>query len=860
MNTSTIIGLVNNVALLLALGVLYDTLGPRPRGGKPTIQQALAGIILGAIGIAVMLTPWEFAPGVVFDTRSVLLSVSGLFFGTAPTLAAVLMTGAFRLYQGGVGAWAGAAVIVTSGGIGMAWRHLRRRKLEDISVRELYVLGLVVHIAMLLWMLSLPWPLAMSVLSTISLPVMVIYPVGTALLGWLMVNRDARKRAEAALETYARQQVALFQLSAGLAVTLDEADVCQEVVRGLHETLGYDYLGLFLVDESTGERVLHSSVGWVDPLLDWRIPPGQGLSERPLLDGQLHYTPDVTCDARYIPGLGSGAEVDVPLRVGERVLGVLVVESKKPNTFDQGDFAVLTAAANQAGMAIERAREHRAVKEAEARYHSLFDRVPLGLYRSTPEGQFLDANPALLWMLGYPDAETLLAANAVSAYVDPDDRERWQALVEREGIVRDFEVRLRRRDGTVIWMRESTRAVRDADGRVLQYEGSLEDITERKQAEETLRESEERFRTIVETNPGLLMITDLRGKFTYISPNCERFTGYTQEELLTAQEWWVHEDDASRTVELFARVISEGVGGRDFEYRAVKKDGEVWLASSSWEPLKDEAGAIYGVVTLTFDITERKRAEEELRRHREHLEELVDKRTKELRDAQEELLRKEKLAILGQLAGGVGHELRNPLGVISNAVYYLKMVLPDADEAIKESLEMISAEVRNSTKIISDLLDFSRTRIPDREEAAVSELAAEALKKRPPPENVEATTEIAPDLPPVYVDPRQMGQVLGNLVVNAYQAMKEGGKLTISAQAEEGQVSLSVADTGCGIPEKNMTKIFEPLFTTRARGIGLGLAVSKSLVEANGGSIEVKSEEGKGSTFTVRLPTGEGVA
>jgi len=147
--------------------------------------------------------------------------------------------------------------------------------------------------------------------------------------------------------------------------------------------------------------------------------------------------------------------------------------------------------------------------------------------------------------------------------------------------------------------------------------------------------------------------------------------------------------------------------------------------------------------------------------------------------------------------------------------------------------------------------------LPDREEAAVSELVAEVLEKRPLPEEVVVITEIAPDLPPVYVDPRQMGQVLGNLVTNAYQAMKEGGNLTISAQAEEGQVSLSVADTGCGIPPENMAKLFEPLFTTKARGIGLGLAVTRILVEANGGSIEAESEMGQGSTFTVILPTRE---
>jgi signal transduction histidine kinase len=235
----------------------------------------------------------------------------------------------------------------------------------------------------------------------------------------------------------------------------------------------------------------------------------------------------------------------------------------------------------------------------------------------------------------------------------------------------------------------------------------------------------------------------------------------------------------------------------------------------------------------------------------------------EQREMQERLIRQERLAVLGQLAGGVGHELRNPLGVISNAVYFLQMVVPDADETTattREYLGIIAAEVRNAETIVSDLLDLSRTRPAEREAIAASDLIAAVLDRQPPPERVSVTTRMAPALPTVFVDPRQIGLVLTNLVTNAYQAMPDGGKLTIDAQAEEGQVRLSVTDTGCGIPQENMAKLFEPLFTTRARGIGLGLAVSKNLVEVNGGSIEVESEEGQGSTFTVTLPRKEEVS
>jgi len=267
----------------------------------------------------------------------------------------------------------------------------------------------------------------------------------------------------------------------------------------------------------------------------------------------------------------------------------------------------------------------------------------------------------------------------------------------------------------------------------------------------------------------------------------------------------------------------------------IAKYGTKRPIADSGAPIRDEEGEIIGTVIVFRDITEIKRMEEDL-------------------------VRKEKLSVLGQLAGGVGHELRNPLGVINNAIYYLKTILPDADETTKEYLEIISSEVRNSEMIVSDLLDLSRIRPAEREETGVSELVDKTLEKQPPPEKVKVNTEIPSELPPVFVDPRQIGQVLDNLITNAYQAMPDGGKLIISAQAEKEKVSFSITDTGCGISNENMKKIFEPLFTTRARGIGLGLAVSKNLVEVNGGSIEVESEEGKGSTFTVILPIKEAVS
>jgi len=190
------LGLVQNASLLLAAAFIFNVATTRWHTGQTSFQRVVVGIALGAIGIIIMLTPMKFMPGVVFDTRSVLIGISGLFFGSFSTMIAVAITGAFRFYLGGTGVWTGIIVIFVSGMIGVGWQHFRRLSLAGISFRELYLFGIVIHLAMLTAMLTLPWETALRVLSNISLPVLVIYPLGTALLGALMVNRLRRERAE----------------------------------------------------------------------------------------------------------------------------------------------------------------------------------------------------------------------------------------------------------------------------------------------------------------------------------------------------------------------------------------------------------------------------------------------------------------------------------------------------------------------------------------------------------------------------------------------------------------------------------------------------------------------------------------
>ncbi|MFQ5420906.1 MAG: ATP-binding protein, partial [Anaerolineae bacterium] len=258
------------------------------------------------------------------------------------------------------------------------------------------------------------------------------------------------------------------------------------------------------------------------------------------------------------------------------------------------------------------------------------------------------------------------------------------------------------------------------------------------------------------------------------------------------------------------------------------------------------------------ELNERIQAQLALEEHSERLEEMVNARTKALRDAQEQLVRQEKLAVLGQLSGSLAHELRNPLSAISSAAYLLGMFLTNAGPEVKEALEILTQEVRASERVINGLLGFARTKRPSCRTMHINDLLSDLMAHITLPPGVELDSRLDTAVPAMSADPDQLSQVFGNLIQNGLQAMHRGGTLTISSFLDgTEQVAVQVHDTGVGIPAENLDKLFEPLFTTKAKGIGLGLSLVKNLVEGHGGRIEVTSEKDKGATFTVRLPLQE---
>lgn len=302
-----------------------------------------------------------------------------------------------------------------------------------------------------------------------------------------------------------------------------------------------------------------------------------------------------------------------------------------------------------------------------------------------------------------------------------------------------------------------------------------------------------------------------------------------------------------------------------------------WFSRKITAPLERLTAAADGLAAGEFDLQLLPSGRDELGRLSEvfeamrqrivadhqRLEQRVEQRTAELSDtlaeleqAQAELVRAERLAILGQLASSVGHELRNPLAVMTNGLFYLEMVLGDHEGDVHEYLGILRHEIRLSEKIVSDLLDFARLKVPQRERVQLADVVDEQLYRLGHLPSVRVEWQPPLDLPAVFVDPVQIGQVFLNLVINATQAMSDaGGVLRVEVQsAGTDRVELVVRDQGPGVPEPLRQRIFEPLFTTKARGIGLGLAVSRRLAESNGGELVLLDALGPGAAFALRLP------
>jgi PAS domain S-box-containing protein len=366
--------------------------------------------------------------------------------------------------------------------------------------------------------------------------------------------------------------------------------------------------------------------------------------------------------------------------------------------------------------------------------------------------------------------------------------------------------------------------------------------------------AEKKYRRLYETTQDGIMARDLKGKMINCNQAYAKMLGYTKKELknmctldLLPEKWHQQREKVVNKVLQTGRSIL-------FEREYRRKDGSVFPASvRSWR-LMNGKGKVIGTWSIVRDISEQKASQKILQEHADGLEKIVEERTRQLKDS-------ERLITIGQTAGMVGHDLRNPLQTIIGELYLAKEevdLLPQSElkSSLEESISVIEDQVGYMDKIVSDLQAFVQPVRVDKSPLSLKELLTGILDSVSIPQNVKMQMQISEKLPQMKADAQLLKRVLINLTTNAVQAMPDGGELTLkSFLNSQGQAVITIEDTGVGIPDAVKPKIFTPLFTTKPRGQGFGLAVCKRVIEAHGGIISFESRVGEGSTFTVQLPT-----
>jgi PAS domain S-box-containing protein len=379
----------------------------------------------------------------------------------------------------------------------------------------------------------------------------------------------------------------------------------------------------------------------------------------------------------------------------------------------------------------------------------------------------------------------------------------------------------------------------------------INDQQQRVRTERQLAKSERKYRDLVESLQEGIWAVDSRWITTFVNPSMASMIGYSEAEIVGKEFLGFIEKKQQAKFTDYLEHRMQGMNER-YETVLIHKNGSKVYVIVEAGPIFDDNGKFAGSLAGIQDITDRKNTEQQLEKYSKDLEKMVEERTKALKDAQNQLIAVEKLSTLGEMAASVGHELRNPLSVIRNAAYLLKS-FSRGDKKIEEYVNLIDAESRNASQIVTDLLEYSRIQPMKSDMIDVRQLVNLVLQKEEIPGNIDQEINIPGDLPKALGNTQQISQILLNLIKNAVEAMPDGGKLMISAEALERRLGIRIQDNGPGIPKEIKNRLFEPLFTTKVRGVGLGLAISKRLADLNQAEIAVESRKGEGSIFTLWL-------
>ena len=806
MEESIFIGLLQNIAILLTFSMLYDYFWSRNENRKKLFFKIGSGMVLGGVGIVLVLTPWHFVPGIFFDTRSIILSISGLFFGIIPTITAMIITGLYRWYLGGGGILMGIAVIFTSGMVGLFWRYFRpfwRRKNRFL---ELAGMGVVVHIVMLFFTILLPPEIKWETLKNISLPVLFIYPSVTVLLGALMLNQSENWENRKAVNFSEKRYRTIIEQATDSFFIADLEGKILDVNQQACNNLGY-----------TREELLTLKITDFDIVFD-----DERIKET---FKKLPLNASITSESEHRRKNGNIFPVDIKTSIinlegSPRVIGFVrdITERKQ----------------------VEQELSHERML-----LRTLIDNLPATIYVKDAECRKIIANKADLDVIGAKSEDVIGKTdletfnNEIGHRGYADDKmviDTGVAVLNREEDFFDT-------NGVQRWLLTSKIPLTDENGKVLGLVGIGRDITAQKQDQEKIL----KLSKGIEQNPSSIEITDINGIIEYVNPKLCETSGYSSEEIIGQHARILKSNVMSKETysDLWKTIGSGNVWKKELINK--KKDDSLFWELVTLTSIKNDKGIITNYIAIKEDISVRKQMEVELINAKEKAEESD----------------RLKSAFLANMS----HEIRTPL----NSIIGFSKLLEDSAFEPHQKAEFVKTIVDNGNNllvIISDIMDFSMLEARQmkirKEIISTKMLLNELLNdfgKKACQMGIELRLDNSSDSPDVIIenDSYRIKQIFSNLIGNALKFTHDG-YIEIGYKIEEKWIEFHVKDTGIGIAPEYHQAIFERFRqvdatnTRKYGGNGLGLALSKNLVELLGGNIWVESEQDKFSKFFFTIP------
>ncbi len=498
----------------------------------------------------------------------------------------------------------------------------------------------------------------------------------------------------------------------------------------------------------------------------------------------------------------------------------------------------------------KRGEAETSLHRAEQKYRSIFENATEGIFQTSSSGRYISANPMLARIYGYDSPEELINSIhsiAQQLYVDTRRRDDFIQTLKEKGVVFQFESAVYRKDGRVIWISENARAVHDEDGQLLYYEGTVEDITALKEAQEHIRNQA----ALLDKASDAIIVQDLQHQVQYWNKSAERIYGWTAAEIVGKNAVGLIYRDISAFQKALQEVLGQGSWKGGIKQK--RKDGTTILMETSFTLVRDGQDQPVSILAINTDVTVKKQFEAQI-------------------------AHSQRMESIGTLAGGIAHDINNILTIITGNAALGRNSVPQG-HPIQRYLTAIEAATTRAAGVVRQILTFSRRQDTERRNIEITPVVQEAIQflRTTLPTKIEIRSDFAKSLPSILADATQLHQIIMNLGTNAAHAMRDqGGQLefrirpvrldAIGASLVENlhagnYVQLSISDSGCGMAPETARRIFEPFFTTKkpGEGTGLGLSVVHGIVKNHEGAITVSSELGLGTTFNLYFPALEAI-